>query len=400
MKPRLRLVRPLRGPRQLPASSLAKSISCPAAAAQKAAPFAPISSATLKRYLRMSSSACTSSIAPFVIDSSKAIVSSDCRSGKAASVPDAIDLVLYHGGGCSDGFGAAFAAWCKLGSRATYLPMEHGPGLVVPDVKGRHVAVVDFCFKADVTHQLVKDAASFIVLDHHASAQADLASVDDRYKVFTMQQSGATLAWDYFHASEPPPFFRYLEDKDLWRWALRGSAEFTAGLGTVPQTFESWAAIVAKGAEGIEELISRGKAIVAYKNGVVESHVKRAVPCRLATAPLFQGMVVNGSTVASEIGNALAKLQGVDYGLVWTYEHASKAFRVSLRSNSDEVDVSLIAKAFGGGGHRRASGFSHTGQSINDLLLTDAPIAPGKEGAINETMKALPSFKIDAEGNV
>ena len=32
--------------------------------------------------------------------------------------------------------------------------------------------------------------------------------------------------------------------------------------------------------------------------------------------------------------------------------------RVSLRATDDEVDVSAIARAFGGGGHRRAAAFS------------------------------------------
>jgi phosphoesterase RecJ-like protein len=32
--------------------------------------------------------------------------------------------------------------------------------------------------------------------------------------------------------------------------------------------------------------------------------------------------------------------------------------KVSLRSNDDRVDVSAIARAMGGGGHRQAAGFS------------------------------------------
>jgi len=32
--------------------------------------------------------------------------------------------------------------------------------------------------------------------------------------------------------------------------------------------------------------------------------------------------------------------------------------RVSLRSSVDELDVSAIARRFGGGGHRQAAGFS------------------------------------------
>ena len=33
-------------------------------------------------------------------------------------------LVIYHAN-CTDGFGAAFAAWLKLGDEAGYLPMEY-----------------------------------------------------------------------------------------------------------------------------------------------------------------------------------------------------------------------------------------------------------------------------------
>jgi phosphoesterase RecJ-like protein len=35
-------------------------------------------------------------------------------------------------------------------------------------------------------------------------------------------------------------------------------------------------------------------------------------------------------------------------------------YKVSLRATDDDVDVSLIARAQGGGGHRRAAGFSTT----------------------------------------
>ena len=33
-------------------------------------------------------------------------------------------LVIYHAN-CADGFGAAFAAWRKLGDEAEYVPMDH-----------------------------------------------------------------------------------------------------------------------------------------------------------------------------------------------------------------------------------------------------------------------------------
>ena len=40
--------------------------------------------------------------------------------------------------------------------------------------------------------------------------------------------------------------------------------------------------------------------------------------------------------------------------------------RVSLRSSTDEVDVSAIARQFNGGGHRQAAGFSSE-QSIEEI---------------------------------
>ena len=39
--------------------------------------------------------------------------------------------------------------------------------------------------------------------------------------------------------------------------------------------------------------------------------------------------------------------------------------KVSLRSTADDVDVSIIARAQGGGGHRRAAGFDETSVSRN-----------------------------------
>lgn len=57
--------------------------------------------------------------------------------------------------------------------------------------------------------------------------------------------------------------------------------------------------------------------------------------------------------LSSELGHQLA-IQSGTFGLVW---HQAKDGRVrcSFRSNGD-YDVSAIAKAFGGGGHRNAAG--------------------------------------------
>jgi hypothetical protein len=58
--------------------------------------------------------------------------------------------------------------------------------------------------------------------------------------------------------------------------------------------------------------------------------------------------------LASDVGHQLANASGT-YGLLWYINKEGKCI-CSLRSNGD-YDVSAIAKAFGGGGHKNAAGF-------------------------------------------
>ena len=49
--------------------------------------------------------------------------------------------------------------------------------------------------------------------------------------------------------------------------------------------------------------------------------------------------------------------------------------KVSLRATDDDVDVSVIARAQGGGGHRRAAGFSTTLELDELIAFLRAAIA-------------------------
>ena len=57
----------------------------------------------------------------------------------------------------------------------------------------------------------------------------------------------------------------------------------------------------------------------------------------------------------SDVGHELANQSGT-FGLCWFIDKENVC-RCSLRSNGD-YDVSTIAKAFGGGGHKNAAGFT------------------------------------------
>ena len=263
--------------------------------------------------------------------------------------PTSIDMVLYHAS-CSDGMGAAYAAWKLLGNKAEYIPCYHGG--VIPDVKGKRVAVVDFSFKNAVTKQMIKDAESYIVIDHHKTAVVELHDIS--CCIFDMTKSGAMLSWEFFHpGKEVPKFIQYIADRDLWKWELPYSKEFSAAFDMVPFEFKSYEEF--EDDSVIDDAIKRGSYILAYARTVIKKISNKAQDRQMTIDDkTYNVKVVNSCHWQSEIGNELSK--ECDFAFVYYYSHHSNEYLVSLRSFHDNIDVSAIATKFGGGGHPKASG--------------------------------------------
>ncbi len=272
--------------------------------------------------------------------------------------PTSIDLVIYHKS-CTDGFGAAYSAWKLLGSKAEYYAATHGDP--PPDVSGKTVAILDFSYKNAVTKQMILDSKDLIVIDHHKSAMVELHDISNTH--FDMTHSGARLAWDFFHpGKEAPKFIDYIEDRDLWKWELPYSKEFSAAFDMVPFEFEEFERF--EDDSVFDDAVKRGSYILAYSKTVIKK------VCEKATSRSMQGhdvLVVNASHWMSEIGSRLSP--DCDFAMIWYYDHEDRKIKVSLRSFHDTVDVSEVAKRFGGGGHKKAAGFTLNGETqIEDLF--------------------------------
>lgn len=261
--------------------------------------------------------------------------------------PSSVDCVIYHAD-CTDGFGAAYSAWKSLGSRAEYYACKHGQA--PPDVTGKVVAILDFSFSNSVIKQMISIAENLIVIDHHKSAMVELHDISNT--LFDMKHSGARLAWDFFHPGHPPPkLVNYIEDRDLWKWELPYSKEFSAAFDMVPFEFEEFERF--EDDSVFDDAVKRGSYILAYSKTVIKK------VCEKAAHRKYMGMdvmVVNSSHWMSEIGNRLS--HECDFAVIWYYDHADCLNKVSLRAFHDNVDVSEIAKQFGGGGHKKAAGFA------------------------------------------
>lgn len=275
-------------------------------------------------------------------------------------------LVLYHDN-CPDGFTAAWAVWKALGDDVEYRAVNYGQSPPLGAATGRRVILVDFSYPRALLDQLADIAASVEVYDHHKTAQADLADWVRGRVVFDMERSGAGIAWDEFHRGEPlaprwrPTLVDYVEDRDLWRWALPDSREVSEYVFSVERIFERWDELAAMIETERGTVVGAGRALLRAKRVRVETICKNVQWVTLGACdyPRVNGVaipVVNTAWDFSEIGEYLCEqFPDAPCGGYW-FERADKT-QWGFRSRGD-FDVSALCRQYGGGGHRNAAGFT------------------------------------------
>ncbi|PKO89619.1 MAG: phosphoesterase [Betaproteobacteria bacterium HGW-Betaproteobacteria-10] len=306
--------------------------------------------------------------------------------------------IIYHAD-CIDGFGAAYAAWCKFGALANYQPISHGQPWEMAKIADHDVFILDFSFPPPALRVMADRAHSVTQIDHHVSARqlwADrLQDGDDGnatyrdpslplHVIFNLEKSGARLAWEYFQPKQRTPLvLRHIEDQDLWRFALPGSRNFCRALRLQAFDFDIWHDLVAQTpspeAARYREMLEHGAAIESYFKKETEefahSHLRMSADLRGEPIDALQalrhgqtiivegdsawlavrGIAVNANALfTSELGHLLAE-QSNTFGLIWQLSGDGE-IKASLRSQGD-FDVAAIAARYGGGGHRNAAGF-------------------------------------------
>jgi uncharacterized protein len=257
-------------------------------------------------------------------------------------------LVIYHGPICFDGFTAAYAARRQLGEQATYIPMNYGEE--PPDVTGCAVYIVDFSFPRETLEAMARKAARIVVLDHHVTAAKDLEGLE--YAQFDMNKSGARLAWDFFMKTQPTNLIKYVEDRDLWRFALPHSRAINAYIATIPMTWDDWRNLESELAGDVRHVVRAGEAVLRYQSNLISAHQRTAREIN------FEGhniLIANASHLFSEVATALSVNR--PFGMTYRDNLATGYREWSLRSQKEEVDVSEVAKRHGGGGHKHAAGY-------------------------------------------
>lgn len=285
------------------------------------------------------------------------------------------NLCIYHGS-CDDGFGAAWAVWGRW-PQCEFIPGYYGKPL--PDVTGMDVLFVDFSAPFDVISKMSFKARSLVIIDHHKTAESDLrrlpqfdgtmVGLDLAFKInwtqntpevavwFDMHQSGATMAWQFVTGTnrqdDPcPTMLSYIEDRDLWQFAYGDrTRRFSAALRTYPMDFKVWDGI----AEDPDKLLAEGEIVLRAHQANLKKIISEAYETRVGgyDVPVVNAPYHYASDAAHEL---LAAYPDAPFAACW-FRRADGKIQWSLRSEDHREDVSVVAKAMGGGGHRNAAGF-------------------------------------------
>lgn len=291
-------------------------------------------------------------------------------------------ICIYHDD-CTDGLVAALV-FSLADAKIELIPAKYGEEPPYDRLKGAAVTIVDFSYSPTQMLRIAEVARLLTVLDHHVSAmmstKAALEGADSGWMcaevlgpdlclsqfiahrgnaliVFDMEESGASLAWKFMMAgSDPadmPRLITLVRDRDLWKFEHADTEPLYYGLQSFEQTIENLTPYMDN--DRLDELLVIGKGVQAYFKARVGEVLKQqdghfttigAYHVPVANVPHFMASVVAGE---------LAKMVPMMFAATYYNTRTHRVY--SLRSTSNGMDVSEVAKIYGGGGHRHAAGF-------------------------------------------
>ncbi|XP_010247710.1 PREDICTED: uncharacterized protein LOC104590602 isoform X2 [Nelumbo nucifera] len=259
--------------------------------------------------------------------------------------------VLYHYP-CPDGAFAALAA--HLFFSVTSTPAVFFPNTVYDPIRVEDlpldeindVYLLDFVGPSGFVQAIASKVERIVILDHHKTALEMLngnTSVGKNViKVIDMERSGATIAYDYFKknllgsgkisnsssgavgvGNELLPesslkgvsllqMFKYIEDADLWRWALPDSKAFSSGMKDMnieynvklnPSLFEQLLKL------DLQSVINQGMGSLSQKQKLIDEVLEQSFEIELGGGLFGRCLAVHGDSISdlrSELGNQLA----------------------------------------------------------------------------------------------
>jgi len=246
------------------------------------------------------------------------------------------------------------------------------------------VIMADVSMPMNVMEEIAFRSECFVWIDHHVPASGDFLKhfdhvyIDGRLQCvggrmmyfFDNTISACEACWNYAFPDQPmPETVKLLGMYDTWRG--NGTPEwddvilpFQYGMrlrGDTPKTLAEW---LDSGAL-VTACINSGGNILKYQKQQDARLMQKSFDavCKFRDRKI-RCLVCNGAYNSTAFES---KWDESKYDMMVGISFNGKVWSLSLHTTKDDVDCSVIAKEFGGGGHKKASGCAV--ENLSDFII-------------------------------
>jgi oligoribonuclease NrnB/cAMP/cGMP phosphodiesterase (DHH superfamily) len=265
-------------------------------------------------------------------------------------------LCLYH----DDADGRCSAAIVRrfFGSSVRLQAIDYGDPVPWEIIEASDkVIIVDFSLPLEDMRRAQK-TSELVWIDHHKTALEGLSELNDVAGMRSLEDAACVLTWRTFFPDQlVPKAVMYVGDRDIWRFAYDETAAFGEALiqeDTRPGNDKLWKPLLDDETSRVEEMIERGAVLYRARMLWIKHQIDR-----YGFEVIFEGrhtLAINARG-SGEMGAQIRQL-GYEIGYCYVEAEQNGELKTFVTLYSDRVDVSEIARKFGGGGHAGAAGFS------------------------------------------
>lgn len=254
-------------------------------------------------------------------------------------------------------------------SMIDFIEMNYNKKFPLEKVKpNEYVYIVDYSIEPDEMRELLTITSNVVWIDHHITAIEKYKDFEHIIPGLRVDGTAACLlTWVYFNrmivggnmyfsflremCNDAPWFTKLIADNDVWQFRYGDDTRyFCTALNSkdLSPMGSVWAKLYSS-PEYTRDMIKEGETMMKFRDGWAAGYMK------IGFETEFEGHLCYACNLGKCNSDFFKSLPKGKYDIFMPFVFNGDCWNISLYS--EKVDVSEIAKKYGGGGHKGAAGF-------------------------------------------
>lgn len=281
---------------------------------------------------------------------------------------------FYH----NDADGKCAGFWVRLNvvindeySDPSYIEMTYAKPFPMNAIRNNEqIYIVDYSISPDEMRQLLEITKNVTWIDHHKTAIEKYQGIEHEIRGvrydgvagcmltycyihhMTQRGEGDIIPFDISMMNYAPKFTKLIADWDVWKFEYGDDTRyFITAFNAFDFEPESkmWDVFFSFPHDACKDFVQNGIIMTVFRDGWAEDYIK------LGFETVFEDVKCFALNLGHCNSEYFKSLPDGKYDILMPFVYDGNLYTVSLYSKT--VDVSEIAKKYGGGGHKGASGF-------------------------------------------